>query len=467
MSSLARRVVGVITRPSRQPTTHRHLLAPPRAEVRVLAADDLLHRCGPEVLRVLSRDLDLLCGELGVRSAPEVAMVMAPAGYPHVEISLAGRPVALIAASRDPARPSASKLGQRALAGFRRRLPLLLNPDLQAGVAAHLIAVGCSVSDAPDAPNPDISEAETLIEQRASPEIGIAVAVETMRRVDEQSRQAVVRLREAEFRTHGVRYPDIRVELTDADPGTVAVRFNDVTLPAATLGPDADWAAVVAHLDRQLALHRDWFVRRGHVDRLLTDDLEAIYPELVAATRRAFSTEDITACLRELVRSGRRVRNVPRIMELMLEVGDVHGGSDVLRLSERPLTPRGNYHRGASRDPVVVAARLRKIAIEERWRLGGFSIPANTRLLDRRLEEDLLTSAEGAEWTIVRAVASDPRAGRIVTHTIEAIGPVRDALRALDRPAKVMACQELPPDVDLDRLPGVGRGAGRRGRSRV
>jgi hypothetical protein len=392
----------------------------------------------------------------------ELTTVAAPVGHPDVAVSIGDRPVALVQAEgvARSDRP-AEALRDHAMQGALRRLPLLLGAETQPGVAAYLLAVGCAPPRGATPGPPDVEAAERLIEQVAPSEIVVEVAAETMRRVDDAGRRAVAQLREDEFRKRGIRYPDVRVHVTDGPPGTVVIRLNHVTLPLVALPADAEWGHVVGRLGQELAARRHWFVRLAQVDRL-TYDLEYLFPELISAAHRAFSQEEVAACLRELLRCGRRIRNVPRIMWLMLEQGDAHGQADVLRLSESPLTPRGGNRNRAGRDPVVLAARVRKIAAEEAWRLGNFSVPSNIRRLHPSLEERLTDAADGAEWEVVRALAADPKAGRVVTRTIEAIGPVRDAIQALDRPPRVMASQELPPDIDLDQFQ-VLEGAQQRG----
>lgn len=471
MSELTRRAIRALPRlavpstsggPDRSRTTR----------VVVRAPQDLLDRHGDEAAAILTDALHRLCRELGVDTVPTTTTEGAPSRHPEVAISVDGRPVALVPADElaSSGRP-VDALRCHVLHGVLRRLPLLARPEAGRGVAA-VLSVGCALPRPPlghvGPPQvADLQAAERVIDERAAQDVVLQVPPDAMRRVDDAGLRAVADFRETEFRKRGIRYPDVRVELGEEGSGTMTVRLNDVTLPPIALPDDAGWAYVAGRLGREMALRRHWFVRVGQVDRLLNDDLEYLFPELVAATRSAFSQEEVAACLRELLRSGRRIRNLPRIMWLMLEQGDAHGGADMLRLSESPLTPTGGSRRGATRDPVVLAARVRKIAAEEAWRLGNHSLPAAVRRLPADLEERLVGAAGrpgvgAAEWQAVRALQSEPAVERLVTRTIEAIGPVRDAVSALDRPIRVLASQELPPDVDVDRFAVVGEG----GRSR-
>jgi hypothetical protein len=460
MTELVRRAIRAIPRLAGPAASEPSDQDVPRAGVEISATADVLARCGSDAADALDAGLQRLCGELHLGTDVDVTTVAAPAGSPDVAISINGRPLALTPAHIvvDSDRP-ADVVYQRAMHGTLRRLPLLLGEQAKPGVAAYLLGVGCAVPKELTDTGPDIVAAERVFDEVAPRKIVLEVAAETMRRVDDAGRMALAAARETEFLKRGVRYPDVRVEVVDGRPGTLGMRLNDVTLPLMTLPDDAGWADVVRRLMADLEARRHWFIRLSEVDRTLWSDLERLFPELVAATLRAFSREEIVACLRELLRSGRRIRNVPRIMALMLEQGDAHGKLDVLRLSESPLTPRGGHRTGSGRDPLVLAARVGKLAAEESWRLGRAPVISHVRRLDADLEARLLAGAHEAEWEVVRALTEDREANRIVTRTIEAIGPVRDAVQALEKPPRVLASQELPPDADLDLFTVVGEGA--------
>ena len=74
--------------------------------------------------------------------------------------------------------------------------------------------------------------------------------------------------------------------------------------------------------------------------------------------------------------------------------------------------------------------------------------------LPPELERTLIEPADGAalaaaEWRAVKAIADAGGPSRVVTRSLTALRPVRDALSALPDPPQVMASMEFPPDVEL------------------
>jgi hypothetical protein len=441
------------------------------------APDDLLKQCGSDALADVEQSLRRMRHEVGATGDLAFSVRALPAGAENVELSVEGRPAAAAPRSvvGDAERPGRA-LVAAVSAPLVRRLHLLRDIDAPApALADRLLALGCRVPTRQEASTAvGLDGAEQLLDRRLSREILLEVPDATLRRIGEDDPVAVMASRRTEFAKWGVTYPDVRVDLVDRRPGTVRCRVNDVWLPTWEFGEDADWNAVVRQLGAETTALRHWFVRLGDVTAML-DELAYVLPELVAVTRGCYSDEETTSCLRELVRSGRRMRNVSRILWLMLEQGDAPGGPDRLRLSESPLVPRAHRDDTSNRDPVALAARVRKIAIEESWRLGNYRGPRHGVRLAPGLEERLVnpTSARdlaAAEWEAVHAVASASHADRVVTRSLRGLEPVRDALQALARPPRVMASQELPPDADLGVLEvltsrGEGDGQPHRGRA--
>jgi hypothetical protein len=258
------------------------------------------------------------------------------------------------------------------------------------------------------------------------------------------------------------------VVLIDDRPGSVRLRLNDVTLPVHQLGAEAGWTDVVRHLGAELAGRRHWFVRMRDVARVLDDDLVYVFPDLLAVAEANYSRAQVTACMRELVRCGRRMRNLPRILWLLVEAGGSPAGSDIVRLAESPLLPKTRHQPPAGRDPLLQAVRVRKIAAEEDWRLGTYRARRHAIRLAPQIEERLVTDGAPAalaraEWAAVRAVATAPGAERVITRTVEALGPVRDALQAIEKAPRVVTSHELPPDADVGAYPVVTDPGGRAG----
>jgi hypothetical protein len=54
-----------------------------------------------------------------------------------------------------------------------------------------------------------------------------------------------------------------------------------------------------------------------------------------------------------------------------------------------------------------------------------------------------------AEWHAVRAVGRRDAPVQVVTHSAQALRPVRDGLSALLQPPRVVASLEFPPDTEL------------------
>jgi hypothetical protein len=457
MTELARRLLGSLQRPGPAGRT------PPAAmpvQIRLPAS------VAPEVARglpaALTGPLGALAAELGFTRAPEIE-VHGPGGADHLAVSIDGRPVADLPGDRlGPGADLTGVILSRAL----RRLPLLAGSAVgEHSTAAYLAGIGCRAPDGRAAGSFDVERAERLIDERADERIVLEVPAATMRRLGPDDVRAVERLREQEFRGWGIVYPDVRVVLTGEPPGTVRMRINDVTLPASDLGPDAGWRDVVAFLGRELADRRHWFVRMRDVVRVMDEDLAYSYPDLVAVAEANYSRAQVTACVREMLRSGRRARNLLRILWLLIEAGGSSAGADVLRMSESPLLPKARRRPTADSDPMVQATRVRKLAAEEDWRTGGYRLPRRAVRLPPEIEDRLagltaereLSALADAEWAAVRAVTGRPDAQRLYTRTVAAVGPVRDAVQAVENRPRVRASHELPPDIDVDALPILTR----------
>jgi hypothetical protein len=403
--------------------------------VEIHLPDSLPSAVADDLKEELRRYLSALLSQFGLDRDP---VIIAAAGSDPTEatLSIDRRPVAHL--RTDHLRPEdvAESLYDGVMSRILRRLSLLADPSTDPrSTSAYLMMLGCRVPPGTAADSFDVEAAEGLIDDRPDDHIALEVAAPTMRRLHGDEARAMVELRTAEFRERGVVYPDVRVEPTDDLPGSVRLRLNDVTLPVRRLGEHAGWTDVVHSLHAELAARRHWFVRMRQVRDLMDKDLVYVLPDLVAVAEANFTRAQITACVRELVRAGRRMRNVPRILWLMLEAG---GGfpakSDILRLSESPLLPKVRHRPSASPDPVVQAVRVRKLAAEEEWRLGNYrpltqAVRLHPDIERRLLAKDGLEALARAEW------------------------PVRAALQAVEKVPRVVASHELPPDADLQALP--------------
>jgi hypothetical protein len=419
------------------------------------AADDLKAR--------LRTYLSALSSEFGLNREPVITAAVAGSDPTEATLSIDQRPVAHL--RTDHLRPEdvAESLDNSVMSRILRRLSLLADPSIDPrSTSAYLMMLGCRVPPGTSADSFDVEAAERLIDDQPDDHIVLEVAAPTMRRLHGDEARAMVELREAEFRERGVVYPDVRVEPTDDRPGSVRLRLNDVTLPVRRLGEHAGWIDVVHYLHAELAARRHWFVRMRQVSDLMDKDLAYVFPDLVAVAEANYTRAQITACVRELVRGGRRMRNIPRILWLTLEAGGgFPAGSDILRLSESPLLPKVRHRPSADRDPVVQAVRVRKLAAEEEWRLGNYrplrhAVRLHPEIEERLLAKDGLEALARAEWAAVRAFAKAPEAEHVFTQTVGALGPVRAALQAVEKVPRVISSHELPPDADVSAFPVLG-----------
>lgn len=460
MSEVARRVLDSVQRrlapAPQQPTGPGTAEQPLRVDVRL--PGPALDAHADDLAVALREHLSALLRELRLRRDLEVTTRPAAPGSTAAAVSVEQRPVAHLPADHLQPGVATETLAQEIVRRTLRRLPLLAGSRVGAtSTAAYLMSLGCRPGDASGSYF-DVDTAERLLDDRGDEAVVLEVAASTLRRVQAGDARAMVAFREAEFHTSGMVYPDVRVVPTDGPPGSVRLRLNDVTLPERRLDPDAGWTAVVGHVREELSCRRHWFVRTRDVARVLDEDLLHIFPDLVAVTEANYSRARVTACLRELVRSGRRIRNLPGIMWLLIEAGGASAGPDVLRMSESPLLPKARYRPPAPGDPILQAVRVRKLAAEEDWRLGVRGTPQHAVRLDADIEQRLAgecgpVARARAEWAAVRALATAPGPQRVVTRTVDAVGPVRDALQAIRDVGRVMASHELPPDADVDALP--------------
>jgi hypothetical protein len=452
LATLQSRVAARTPAPAVPPIAGR----PMRVEVRL--PDNLHAGIADDLKDSLHVHLSALLTELGVDRTLTITTGRSGAGATATTVSIDARPVAHVGSGHLRPGPAAGPLLDEVLPRMLRRLGLLAGTAGSGSTSDYLTALGCRVPPGTSADGFDVDVAEKLIDDRFGEQILIEVSERTMRRVEGDEARAMVALRETEARKWGVAYPDVRVVPTDRPAGTIRLRLNDVTLPARRLGEDATWADVVHHLRTVLESRRHWFVRTRYVAQIMDKDLVYFFPDLVAVADANYSRAQMTACMRELVRGGRRMRNIPRILWLLLEAGGSPAGSDILRMSESPLLPKARHRPSADRDPIVQAIRVRKLGAEEDWRLGNSRPPQAAVRLVANIEERLVAKGPVedlalAEWAAVRALAARPGVRHVVTRTVEALGPVRDALQPLGDVPQVISSHELPPDADLGVLP--------------
>lgn len=375
--------------------------------------------------------------QLGLAAAPTVAFTDT---WDKATVSIDGRPLLVVEANEN----LVSEVDRALL----RRLSLLAGPD---PVAGYLLEHGVSVAGVTAAPETArrrdgmsaAEQGELLLQRLAPDELEFEVGGRVLRRVD--SADALVEQRKALFARSGVQFPDVR--LVPADGDAVRLRLNHVWLPARQLDGDAGWSDAVETLRQAVDEHTHWFVRMSDVVTAI-GRLSYLGPDLVAMATDRYPVTLLTACLRELVRVGESIRNLPRILWVLLEMGGGGGAGDRVRLSEAPLPGSESE---VQRDPVVLAAGVRKAVAEELWRVGRTYHHRDGVRLPPSVEHALVdgTDLAAAEWQALHAVRAAGVPQAIITRSTEALRPVRDVLQALPRPPHVVASIELPPDVAL------------------
>jgi hypothetical protein len=409
------------------------------------------HRLSAGVQRLLAG----ISGELKLSSRLKSVLQRSSTGDIGT-LSINGRPAAVFQRPSGTDREDIARIAGAAATRATRRLSLLLGSEVGQlpSLTSYVVDLGLPRPELVADGRFDVERAELLINQSPTYDLHLAVSEATLRRVPEGGAAAMRTLRERELLTYGVRFPHVHLTPTEEPPGTVSLRINAITLPPRALGADAGWPDVVDYLGAQLTHCRHWFLKVSDLDERIDRDHGYLFPDLVAVAKDNYSSPALTACLRELTRANGSVRNLPRILWLLLEQGAPQAGPDAVRLAESPLLPKARSRPEADRDPVLLAARVRKIAFEEAWRLRSYTERAPAVRLSAEIERRLLRAESGAdlgaaEWDVVRAVMSAPEAALVVTRYIESIAPVRAALQALKNPPNVRASHELPPDADL------------------
>jgi hypothetical protein len=312
-----------------------------------------------------------------------------------------------------------------------------------------------------DQPVPD--RAEAAIDTVSPDEIVLEGPAAVLRRMSGDERDLVPRLRHRVLADCGVRLPDIRLVPASAPDPVLRLRIHDLVVPVGSIGADARWSDVVGCLSRTVGRRLHWFLRQRDVAAAL-EDLGYLMPDLVQSGNERYRLATLSAVLREVLRHGGSIRNLGRIILLLLDLGGPAPGPDRLALAEHPRRPLSGASRNsgspAETDPVILAALLRKARAEESWRIGTLRLPRRTGRLSRGTEEALTELWSGtdrsalaaAEWAALAEMAQLDAPELVVTRSIRAVPAVGWCLQALPHPPRVVASHELPPDADLAGL---------------
>jgi len=420
--------------------------------------------------------------ELGINRGLSVLIEPAQSAGPTVDVSVDGRPAAsdVVAPGGDDVQgwPAAVTVGvDRAL---RRHLSLLLD-DLDTDrcaakigaivsdgsltryrmVPGYLLDNGLSLNaidnlrllpGALDECETGFEIGEVILNAVAPREVTVELAEATLRNCADDVRRNLLGTREKIYSEIGVHFPDVKLVITDTPPGVVYVGLNHVRLPEVRIPEVAGWQDVVGVLHDALRAHVQWFLRTDDVEAargVLSDAL----PDLVRLSRNFYGSPLLTGCLRSLVRNGDNVHNLPRILWLLLEAGSAHAGIDVVRLAAAQLASSSS-RAGVQRNPDMLASGLRKWVAAEAWQVGAAIEGPQVVRLPLELETALIAPPDAAalaeaEWHAVKAVGLLDGPSQVVTHSMEALRPVRDGLSALPQPPRVVASLEFPPDAEL------------------
>jgi hypothetical protein len=241
--------------------------------------------------------------------------------------------------------------------------------------------------------------------------------------------------------------PDLDLALA-GDAG-LRLCVNDVCLTrSGTSAADDTWASVVDWATGELAARASWLLSVSATEAEL-DGLALRSPRLVEALRSAYSVRDLTRCLRELATGGDSVRNLARVVWLLVE-----GATD---------RPHALGDAQAAVDPVALASAVRQRRNADNW-VGRVATPTGPWLpLDEKVEAGLLAADVAtvgtAMWSVVDAVigaatgaaTGAARPPTVVVTNPAAIAPARRAVQAAGvvGPPRVVASAEVTLDAAL------------------
>jgi len=432
-------------------------------------------RC--EVLgEAVSRILEHRTRELGIDRKLDVGVQATGALGPTVEISVRGRPLALcdLPGSADGGREYDEALEHRIDEVVRRRLALVLDEadvawharrwqsachdrraHLYLGLPAYLLGNGVRLGIPPGfTPPPEVAGcdtpeelAEVLLEVAAPRVLDLQVSEEVLRRRDPELADGFDTVRSALFGQWGVQLPDLRIRPV-SDQVAPRVMLNHLSC---TGDPGLDsWPLVLRWLQAAFTESAACFVRLSDVSAAW-DQLLDIMPDLAAVSSVVFNDARLTACLRCLVRNQDSVRNQTRIMWLLLDI-DAGARPGGFRIADLDGTVTGRAHGDAEQ----LASHVRKRMNDEAWQAGLPERPLGTVVLPPELEQALTgegTARAEAEWELVRAIHGIAGPVEVAVAARGSLGPVRHALGALADAPRVVASEELSPDVVPPRLP--------------
>ena len=329
--------------------------------------------------------------------------------------------------------------------------------DLCRGVPEYLLDNGLSLARLEQlSGSPGFAEArstpelaESIIGEIAPRTIPLRVPEAVLRATRESDVNLLVTSRQHIFTKKGVQFPDIDVRPQSDGPDQLIVRFNDVSISRGIDETLASWPAIVNSLQGLLTDHVAWFVRDEDVVEA-REALRWVTPDLYRLSTENISSQMLSACLRAMLRSGESVRNLTRIMWLLIE--PYVGGGETIRIA----AVAGQLGWDIDGDADLLACHVRTLMAEEARQGGWSDARPNAVLLPPELEEAAMSEAAEARaealWRIVFAARAISSGVRIATRSAEAAQPIRKALQALPDPPAVVAEQEMPLDIVVPTL---------------
>jgi hypothetical protein len=296
---------------------------------------------------------------------------------------------------------------------------------------------------------PANAAAEAAVASLVWPPLLIEAPAAILQRIGPEETDLVTRLRERVLTEDGMSLPELT--LRPAEGVGTRVSINDLAIPLPGIGESDGWRDVAAGLDTVLTSRLHWLLRADDVGTAV-EELSYLMPDLARAVGEAYPIPTLTAVLRERLRRGGRLRNLGRLLWLLLDLGPVASGPDRLSLND---TAAG---RNNDPDPGELASRLHKALIEDAWRVGRYHWPERVGRLSAAVEDQLVSAdAEtiaSAEWAVIEEVIGMKGPEMLIVATVAAVTPVVECLRALAEAPGVLAADELPPDADLAGLTG-------------
>ncbi|HEX8346842.1 MAG TPA: hypothetical protein VF657_19190, partial [Actinoplanes sp.] len=207
--------------------------------------------------------------------------------------------------------------------------------------------------------------AEVAIETLRPDSIEIRLNPSTLRRTTASGveQNAFVDVRRRLFARLGVKFPDIDlVAAADVPEGACALRLNHVELQPRPLPDGATVADVALFAERWLHRYAPWFVSLADV-RSTVEDLKLALPELVGIVQERHSYPRLTLLTRALVEERVPVRNVGRLMVLLLDAPPAGTQRGVVNFAE-PLRGTATENPGAQ-CPRQLVSYARQLMSEE------------------------------------------------------------------------------------------------------